>query len=44
MVVVNLDATPLSGRAEYDFRTDVTDLLPRLREAIAEMAGDDGEP
>lgn len=34
LLVVNLDRTPLSGRAEYDFRADVTDVLPRLRDAI----------
>jgi NAD-dependent deacetylase len=36
LVVVNLESTDLSDRAEYDFRTDVTDALPRLRERIAE--------
>ncbi|WP_255196223.1 SIR2 family NAD-dependent protein deacylase [Halorarius litoreus] len=30
LVLVNLESTPLSGRAEYDFRADVTDVLPEL--------------
>ena len=34
VIVVNLDSTPLSDRAEYDFRADVTDVLPRLRDAL----------
>ncbi len=34
VVVVNLEPTPLSDRAEYDFRADVTDALPRLAEAV----------
>jgi NAD-dependent deacetylase len=34
LVVVNLEATPLSDRAEYDFRADVTDVLPRLADAV----------
>ncbi len=34
MVVINLERTPLSGRAEYDFRDDVTDALPRLSAAV----------
>lgn len=34
LVVTNLDKTPLSDRAEYDFRSDVTHVLPRLREEI----------
>lgn len=37
LVVVNLDRTAVSDRAEYDFRADVTDVLPRLvDEALAE--------
>jgi NAD-dependent deacetylase len=36
MVVVNLDRTPLSDRAEYDLRMDVTDALPRLRGAVTD--------
>jgi NAD-dependent deacetylase len=36
MVIVNLDRTPLSDRAEYDFRMDVTDALPRLHGAVAD--------
>jgi NAD-dependent deacetylase len=35
IIVVNLDRTPLSDRAEYDFRADVTDVLPRLSAAVA---------
>lgn len=38
LVVVNLEETPISGRAEYDFRADVTDVLPRLSEAVPEAA------
>jgi len=34
LVLVNLERTPLSGRAEYDFRADATDALPRLVEAV----------
>lgn len=34
LVVANLDRTPISGRAEYDFREDVTEVLPQLRDAI----------
>jgi NAD-dependent deacetylase len=34
LVVVNLDRTALSDRAEYDFREDVTDALPRLVDAV----------
>lgn len=34
LLVVNLDRTPLSGVAEYDFRADVTDVVPRLRDAM----------
>jgi len=34
LVVVNLEPTPLSDRAEYDFRADVTELLPRLATAV----------
>lgn len=36
LVVVNLDETPLSDRAEYDFRADVTEALPRLADAVLE--------
>jgi NAD-dependent deacetylase len=31
ILLVNLDPTSMAGRAEYDFRADVTDVLPRLR-------------
>jgi len=34
LIVLNLEETPLSGRAEYDFRADVTDALPRLADAV----------
>lgn len=34
LLIANLDRTPLSGRAEYDFRADVTDVLPRLRDMV----------
>lgn len=36
LVLVNLESTPLSGSATYDFRADVTDVLPRLRDAVLE--------
>jgi NAD-dependent deacetylase len=36
LIIVTHDQTPLSDRAEYDFRADVTDVLPRLREGINE--------
>lgn len=35
MVLVNLERTSLSDRAEYDFRMDVTETLPRLHKAVA---------
>lgn len=34
LVLINLERTPLSGRAEYDFREDVTDVLPALRDRV----------
>jgi len=34
LIVVNLDQTPLSDRADYDFRADVTEVLPRLVDAV----------
>lgn len=34
LVLANLDPTDYSDRAEYDFRMDVTDVLPRLRDAV----------
>lgn len=34
LVVVNLDPTTVSSRAEYDFRADVTDAVPRLVDAV----------
>ncbi|AQL44231.1 NAD-dependent protein deacetylase [Halorientalis sp. IM1011] len=36
LVLVNLESTPLSGRADYDFRADVTEALPRLRRVVEE--------
>ncbi len=36
LIIVNLDRTPLAGQAEYDFRTDVTDALPELADAVIE--------
>ena len=35
LAIANLDPTPLSEPAAYDFRADVTDLLPRLADAVA---------
>lgn len=32
LAVVNLEETPLSKRADYDIRADVTEVLPRVRE------------
>ncbi len=40
LVIVNLDPTPLSDRAEYDFREDVIEALPRLVEAVEDGATD----
>ena len=34
LCIVNLDRTDLSDRAEYDFRADVTDILPALQDAV----------
>lgn len=34
VIVVNLDRTALSDRAAYDLRADVTDVLPRVSEAM----------
>lgn len=36
LIVVNLDRTQFSGRAEYDFRADVTEVLPAIVDAITE--------
>ena len=46
LVLVDLERTPLSDRAEYDFRADVTDVLPRLCEAVVSggSAESDGSP
>jgi NAD-dependent deacetylase len=38
LCIVNLDRTDLSDRAEYDFRADVTEVLPALSEAVREGA------
>lgn len=32
--IVNLESTPVSDLADYEFRADVTDILPRLVDAI----------
>lgn len=37
LIIINLERTELSGRAEYDFREDVTDAVPRLVDAVIEM-------
>jgi NAD-dependent deacetylase len=34
LVIVNLDPTDLSDRADFDFRADVTEVLPALAEAV----------
>jgi NAD-dependent deacetylase len=34
LVLVNLESTPLSDRADFDFRADVTEALPRLADAV----------
>ncbi|SFL49056.1 NAD-dependent deacetylase [Halogranum rubrum] len=34
LVLVNLDETPYSGRADVDLRADVTDVLPRLVDTV----------
>lgn len=34
LCIVNLDQTPLSNRAEFDFRDDVTAVLPAIRDAL----------
>jgi len=34
LAVVNLEETPLSGRADYDLRADVTEVLPALVAAL----------
>ena len=36
LVVVNLEPTDISDRAEYDFRADVTEALPRLADTVLE--------
>ncbi|MFB6164949.1 MAG: NAD-dependent protein deacylase [Haloarculaceae archaeon] len=36
LVLANLESTPITDRADFDFREDVTDVLPRLREAVLE--------
>lgn len=38
LIIVNLDRTDLSARAEYDFRADVTEALPSLVDAVRESA------
>lgn len=34
LILANLESTPLSGSADFDFRADVTEILPRLRDAV----------
>jgi NAD-dependent SIR2 family protein deacetylase len=34
LIVVNLEETPVSSIADHEFRADVTDVLPRLVDAI----------
>lgn len=34
LLIINLDRTELSDRADYEFRVDVTDVLPALTEAV----------
>ncbi|MFB6178350.1 MAG: NAD-dependent deacetylase [Halorientalis sp.] len=34
LVIANLESTPLSGRAGYDLRADVTDVLPQIRDEL----------
>ncbi len=36
LVVVNREPTPVSDRADHDLRADVTDALPRLRDAVVD--------
>jgi NAD-dependent deacetylase len=36
LILVNLESTPLSGVADFDFRADVTEALPELRDAVRE--------
>jgi NAD-dependent deacetylase len=36
LILANLESTPLSGSADFDFRADVTEVLPRLRDAVVE--------
>ena len=36
LIVVNLDRTAVSDRAEYDFREDVTEALPALVDAVGD--------
>jgi NAD-dependent deacetylase len=40
-ILVNFDRTSLAERAEYDFRMDVTDVLPRLAAAVEETTAPD---
>jgi len=34
LLLANLESTPLSDRADFDFRADVTEVLPRLADAV----------
>jgi NAD-dependent deacetylase len=35
LIVVNLEETPVSEVADYEFRADVTEILPQLADEIA---------
>lgn len=34
LVLANLESTPASGQADFDFRADVTDVLPRITDRL----------
>lgn len=36
LVLVNLEDTPVSGMADYEFRADVTDVLPKIATAVSD--------
>jgi NAD-dependent deacetylase len=36
LIIVNLDSTGLSGLAEFDFRADVTEVLPAIADAVVD--------
>ena len=37
--IVNLEETPIDGTVDHAVRADVTDALPRLREAVVDLSG-----